>query len=86
MLVVTRKEGESLRIGDSIVVTVVRVANGGIRVGIEAPREASIRRSELAEPPMTPSPRNSRTIAVDSHPAADSTQPSTSAKRSKRNQ
>ncbi len=50
MLVLTRKAGESFRIGDSIVVSIERVkTNGGVRVGIVAPPDVRIVRSELAQ-------------------------------------
>jgi carbon storage regulator len=67
VLVVTRKVGESLRIGDSIVVSVVRVASGAIRIGVDAPPEATIRRSELIAP--RPSSRSQSTPASSPSPA-----------------
>ena len=47
MLVLTRKEGEKIRIGDDIVITVVRSGSDKARIGIEAPPEMVILRSEL---------------------------------------
>lgn len=47
MLVLSRKVGESVMIGDDIVVTVVRFDNGAVRLGIEAPRELPVARNEL---------------------------------------
>lgn len=47
MLVLTRKVGERIQIGDSIVVTVVRVQNEKVRIGIEAPADVSIFREEV---------------------------------------
>lgn len=47
MLVLTRKVGESFVIGDNITVTVVRVAGGGVRIGIEAPDDCTVMRREL---------------------------------------
>ena len=44
MLVVTRRIGESIRIGDDIVVTVLDANSGQIRIGIEAPRTVETRR------------------------------------------
>jgi len=47
MLVLSRKVGERIRIGDGITVTVVRVTGGGVRLGIEAPQEMPVVREEL---------------------------------------
>jgi len=49
VLVVTRKIGERILIGDKIAVTIVKIGNGGVRIGIEAPPEMAIIREELAE-------------------------------------
>lgn len=46
MLVVTRKEGESIVIGDSIVVSVSSIRGNRVRLAIEAPRNVGIGRSE----------------------------------------
>ena len=54
MLVLTRKPGERLVIGNNIVVTVVSVRNGQVRLGFEAPREVSIRREEIVTPTAEP--------------------------------
>jgi carbon storage regulator len=51
MLVLTRKLGEKIVIGDNIVITVTDIDRGKIRLGIDAPREVSIVRSELLAPP-----------------------------------
>ena len=47
MLVLTRKLNESLLIGDEVVITVVDVQGDKVRLGIEAPKEISIARSEI---------------------------------------
>ena len=49
MLVLTRKVGEGLVIGDEIRITVVEIKGGGIRLGIEAPPEVKIHRQEVFE-------------------------------------
>lgn len=47
MLILSRKYGESIVIGGKIVVTVGRVNGKVVQLGIDAPKEVSIRRSEL---------------------------------------
>jgi len=47
MLVLARKVGEKILIGDNISVTVVRIAQGVVRIGIEAPNETPIIREEI---------------------------------------
>ncbi len=47
MLVLSRKIGERIRIGDSVTITVVRVSGGGVRLGIDAPPELLVVREEL---------------------------------------
>ena len=47
MLVLSRKETERIRLGDSIVVTVVRVSGDKVRLGIEAPPNVLVLRDEL---------------------------------------
>ena len=49
MLVLSRKKDEQIVIGDSIVVTVVRVGRGQVKIGIEAPKDLQILRAELLE-------------------------------------
>jgi carbon storage regulator CsrA len=48
MLVLTRKQKECIKIGDSITITILRVQGQAVRVGIEAPREVRVVRGELA--------------------------------------
>ncbi|MGO8744575.1 MAG: carbon storage regulator [Thermoguttaceae bacterium] len=55
MLVLSRRESECIRLGDSIVVTVVRVAGDRVRLGIEAPSEVVVLRGEL-DPHSKPNP------------------------------
>ncbi len=68
MLVLSRKPGERIRIGDDVTLTIVRIGPNSVRLGIDAPRSMSIVREELcidfSEPPSpgqkiiekTPSP------------------------------
>lgn len=47
MLILQRKEGESLHIGEDVEITVLAVEAGRVRLAIQAPREVPILRSEL---------------------------------------
>lgn len=47
MLVITRKEGESILIGDDIEITVSKISDGSIKIAIDAPRDMTILRKEL---------------------------------------
>ncbi len=47
MLVLSRKETEKIRLGDSIVITVIRLAGDKVRLGIQAPRDLVVLRDEL---------------------------------------
>ena len=47
MLVLTRKVGEQIHIGDDIMVSVIEIDRGSIRLGIEAPRHITILRQEV---------------------------------------
>ena len=47
MLVLTRKLQEKIRIGDEIVITIVKLESGRVRIGIEAPDDVKILRHEL---------------------------------------
>jgi len=47
MLVLSRKVGEKIRIGENIVLTIVRMQGDKVRVGIEAPPDVIVLRDEL---------------------------------------
>jgi carbon storage regulator len=49
VLVLSRKTGERILIGDKITVTVVKIGHGGVRIGVEAPPEMAVVRQELAD-------------------------------------
>ncbi|MBU0962147.1 MAG: carbon storage regulator CsrA [Proteobacteria bacterium] len=47
MLVLTRKAGEGIVIGDDITIKIIELKGGGVRIGIEAPKDRKIYRQEL---------------------------------------
>jgi carbon storage regulator len=47
MLILSRKMGESIHVGDSVTITVLGVARGQVKLGIEAPRELAVHREEI---------------------------------------
>ena len=53
MLVLSRKLGEKIIIGDNIVVTVVKIDRNQIRLGIEAPHEVPVYREEISPTRLT---------------------------------
>lgn len=46
MLILTRREGESIMIGTDIVVTILGITKGSVRIGIAAPKETDILRDD----------------------------------------
>ena len=48
MLVLSRKMSERILIGDEISITIVRIGPNSVRIGVEAPRNMSVVRSELS--------------------------------------
>jgi carbon storage regulator len=51
MLVLSRREGERIKLGDDMVITIVRVSGDKVRLGIEAPSGVLILRDELETAP-----------------------------------
>ena len=49
MLVLTRKVGESIKVGEDIYIRVVQVKGKQVRIGVEAPRKTKVQREELKE-------------------------------------
>ena len=47
MLVLSRKDGEAIRIGEDILIKVSQIRGGRVRIAIDAPQDVRIRRSEL---------------------------------------
>ena len=49
MLVLSRKKGQTIRIGDDIEITIVATANDQVKIGIQAPKNVEILRQEVFE-------------------------------------
>ena len=47
MLILTRRQGESIRVGDDITITVLGSTNKQIRIGIDAPKDIAVHREEI---------------------------------------
>lgn len=47
MLVLTRKAGEGIVIGDDVTIKIVEMKGGGVRIGIDAPKDRKIYRQEI---------------------------------------
>ena len=67
MLVLSRRVGERLLIGDDIVITVIEVRSDGVRLGIDAPREVRVHRAEVIEAVQA---ANVDAVAADDRTAA----------------
>ena len=49
MLILTRRIGEIIRIGDDVTVTVLGIKGNQVRLGVEAPRDVEVHREEIFE-------------------------------------
>ena len=47
MLILTRRVGESLMVGDEVTVTVLGVKGNQVRIGVDAPRDVAVHREEI---------------------------------------
>ena len=47
MLILTRKKGESLHIGDNIKIVITEIKGGDVRIGVDAPKDIEVHREEI---------------------------------------
>ncbi len=67
MLILYRKKGDTIVIGDNITISVVESGTDGVRLAIDAPREVSIMRKELIDAANA----NREAMKTDAHPNMD---------------
>jgi carbon storage regulator len=65
MLILTRKSGEGIRIGDSITLKIIEIRGNQVRLGVEAPKNVSVHREEIYE-----QIRQQNELAADSSPVS----------------
>lgn len=65
MLVLSRKESQRIRLGDSIVITIVKISGDKVRIGIDAPGDILVLRDELE-----PREQTSSASSLDAVPVA----------------
>jgi carbon storage regulator len=73
MLVLSRKDGESIRIGSDVIVKVSKISGGRVKLAIEAPNDVRIQRGELGDLPESKVPSsNTATPPPAAHPVISS--------------
>ena len=75
MLVITRKIGDRVQIGDDVTLTVLEITGSSVRLGIEAPAEVAVYRHEILAA-IEEENRAAAETSVDDLPSPDTTPPS----------
>jgi len=78
MLILSRRIGESIRIGDEVTITILQIKGGQVKIGINAPKEVAVHREEVYERLTQELPRKVTRTPSKALPASDiETQPDT---------
>ena len=67
MLVLTRKATETIKVGDDIVIKVIKTGKGTVKIGIEAPQGVRVIRGELLEAPASISVPSEAAVQLAEH-------------------
>ncbi len=79
MLILTRRPGEAICIGDDIEILIKEVRRNHVRIGINAPKDIQIRRADtVSKNPSEETPVNSENAEPPSEPAESDTEPNNS--------
>ena len=78
MLVLSRRVGERLVIGDNIVITIIDVRSDGVRIGIDAPRDVRVNRAEVLEAVTRANEEAARSVDASAEEALKALRPPTS--------
>ena len=70
MLILTRRVGESLRIGDEVSVTVLGIKGSQVRIGVNAPKSVSVHREEVYDRINEEKSKNSADIPINPEKSA----------------
>jgi len=65
MLVISRKENQRIKIGDNIEIVIVSIDKNQVKIGIEAPRDVQILRSELLDEIKKENIKATKEISID---------------------
>jgi len=65
MLVISRKENQRVKVGENIEIVIVEISKNQVKIGIEAPKEIQILRSELLEEIKNENKKASKKISIE---------------------